>query len=402
MPHTQSTFHHLGIAPKLLGILDRLKFITPTPIQSRAIPSGLEGQDIVGIAQTGTGKTLAFGIPLVQRVMATGGGALVLVPTRELAQQVSEVFQQIVRPFGLTTVVIIGGASMGAQIQALRKKPKVIIATPGRLNDLLGQRAADLSRVNLLVLDEADRMFDMGFAPQVHQILRQIPRERQTMLFSATMPQDIVRLATSCMKLPIQVEIAPSGTAAEHVSQEVYIVREESKKTLLGLLLAQYRGSILIFTRTRIKARRITRAIYEMHHKAAEIHSDRSMAQRREAIEGFKNGRFRILVATDIAARGIDVKNIEVVINYDLPEDPENYVHRIGRTGRAGLEGLAISFATPDQASELAAIERLTQKPIRIGRHPEFPEEQLYRPVRGASKGGRVRSFGRLRRGRRR
>ncbi len=367
------SFYHLGIAPKMLQVLERMKFVAPTPIQHKAIPIALENKDLVGIAQTGTGKTLAFGIPIVQRLNVKGGRALVLVPTRELALQVDEAIRKILHPFSLTSVVLIGGAPMFSQVKGLRKNPDILIATPGRLIDHLEQETTNLNKVNVLVLDEADRMLDMGFAPQVHQILRRVPRKRQTMLFSATMPIDIVNLATQHMKLPINVEIAPSGTAAEKVSQELFIVKQETKKAVLRMLLKKYRGAILVFIRTKRGVKKVTRMVREMGHKVAEIHSDRTMGQRKQAILGFKTGRYRVLIATDVAARGIDVSGIELVINHDLPDDIENYVHRIGRTGRAGEEGHAISFACPDQGAEVEKIERLIRKTLPRGKHPEFP-----------------------------
>ncbi len=395
MDSSHQTFSDLGIAPKMLGVFDRLKFVHPTPIQHKAIPIGLEGKDIIGIAQTGTGKTLAFGVPITQRLAAAPGRALVLVPTRELALQVTEVMHQILQPFSLQAAVLIGGASMHLQIQALRKQPRVLVATPGRLIDHLRQKTVKLQDVKILVIDEADRMFDMGFQPQVEEILNRLSGERQTMLFSATMPEDMMKLATRHMKLPIHIEIAPSGTAAERVTQELYIVAEEAKKVLLQKLLAENRGSVLLFARTKIRVRRITRVIQEMGHSVSEIHSDRSMAQRKQAIEGFKAGRYRILTATDIASRGIDVKNISLVVNYDLPEDVENYVHRIGRTGRAGQAGHAVTFATPDQGSIVRGIERLTRSPLPVAKHPELEAKTFYKPV--------VRSFAPRRRfGRRR
>ncbi len=376
------SFDGLGIAPKTLEILDRLKFKTPTPIQQRAILPGIEGKDLVGIAQTGTGKTLAFVIPLVQRLLQKKGKALVLVPTRELALQVEEVFQKIGPPYGIRSVVIIGGASMIEQIRALRKNPSTIIATPGRLNDHLSQRTLSLSDVHVLVLDEADRMLDMGFLPQIQQILKSLPRERQTMLFSATMPQAVASIAAAYMKLPITVEIAPSGTLADNLTQELFIVKRENKSELLRKILDKYHGSVLVFTRTKIGARKITRSIRAMGHNAAEIHSDRTLGQRREALEGFKAGRYRVLVATDIAARGIDVMGIELVLNYDLPEDSENYVHRIGRTGRAGHKGHAISFALPDQNTDVRNIERVIKTALPISAHPEVPLERFAAPLK--------------------
>ena len=370
-----SSFYGLGIAPKILEALDRMKFTIPTPIQHKAIPIATEGKDIIGVAQTGTGKTLAFAIPVIQFLAQKKGRCLILVPTRELAIQVDETFQKLAPLFGVRTAVLIGGASMQAQLQALRKNPRILIATPGRLVDHMNQRTVLLADVNILVLDEADRMLDMGFLPQIERILKFIPRDRQTMLFSATIPSDIVKIATSHMKLPVHIEVAPSGTTAERIIQELYIVKRDSKKDLLKKVLAQYHGSVLLFSRTKIGARKITRLIRSMGHNAAEIHSDRSLGQRREALEGFKTGRYRILVATDIAARGIDVTGIEVVINYDLPEDAENYVHRIGRTGRAGHEGRAISFATPEQGLDVRNIEKLIKTALPISEHPEFPKQ---------------------------
>lgn len=376
-----SGFYGLGIAPQFLEALQHLKFHTPTPIQQKAIPIALEGKDLIGIAQTGTGKTLAFGIPMIQRLaQTTDRRGLVLVPTRELAMQVHHDLLKVAPKN--KSAVLIGGASMYLQIKDLRQHPRILIATPGRLIDHLEQRNVTLNDVNILVLDEADRMLDMGFAPQIQRILRTVPRDRQTMLFSATMPESITRIASSYMKLPVQVEMAKSGTAAEKVTHELFVVSRESKRRLLEKILAEYHGSTLIFSRTKIGARKLARAIRDMGHRVSEIHSDLSFGQRREALEGFRNGRYRILVATDIASRGIDVRGIELVINYDLPEDSENYVHRIGRTGRAGAPGHAISFATPDQETEVRSIERLMRVALPISEHPELPKETF--PVRSA------------------
>jgi len=368
-------FYGLGIAPKILDIVERIKFKVPTPIQIKAIPLGIQGKDIIGIAQTGTGKTHAFVIPMIQRLAQKKGTGLVIAPTRELAIQIDEAFQAIARPFGIRTACLIGGAPMEPQVQALRKCPRVVIATPGRLIDHMKRWNVIVEEVMMLVLDEADRMLDMGFKPQIEQILRLLPKERQTMLFSATIPDEIMRITSRYMKLPVCVEVAPSGTAAEKVTHELFIVKKDTKLHLLGKILAQYHGPILLFSRTKHNAKRIVKAIRNMKHAAAEIHSNRSLGQRREALEGFKSGRYRVLVATDIAARGIDVRGIELVINYDLPDDAQNYVHRIGRTGRAGHKGHAISFAMPDQSRDVKNIEKLIRISLTVSKHQEISQE---------------------------
>ena len=364
------SFEGLGIAPKLFEILKNNKFTVPTPIQSQSIPIAIEGKDVMGIAQTGTGKTIAFGVPMIQRLAQHKGRGLVILPTRELAIQVDESLHRIGQSLGLKTAVLIGGESMPRQIRALKQNPHIIIGTPGRLNDHLQQKTIDLSSVAILVLDEADRMLDMGFEPQIKKILAHIPLQRQTLLFSATMPNQIVKIATSYMKAPVRVEVAPAGSAARDVAQEVYFVARDQKASLLNRILGEHRGSILVFTRTKFGAKKIAHSVRNMGHTAAEIHSNRSLSQRREALEGFKRGKYRVLVATDIAARGIDVTGIELVINYDLPENPEDYVHRIGRTGRAGQAGQAISFATPDQRYDVKSIERLIRATLPV-KHPE-------------------------------
>lgn len=397
-PPVPAAFFGLGIAPQILDTLTKLGFKVPTPIQQKAIPMAIEGKDVIGIAQTGTGKTMAFGIPMIQRLAQLKGRGLILVPTRELALQVHQSLHKISPQ--TKYAVLIGGASMHNQIQDLRKHPRIIIATPGRLLDHMEQRYVFLDEVGILVLDEADRMLDMGFAPQINQILRKLPRERQTMLFSATMPDQIMRIASQHMKLPVSVEIAKSGTVAEKITQEVFIVKKEAKRQLLQKILAQYHGTVLIFSRTKIGAYKIAKSIRDMGHSAAEIHADRTLGQRRQALDGFKSGKYRILVATDIAARGIDVQGIELVLNYDLPDESENYIHRIGRTGRIGHKGHAISFATPEQGKEVKNIEKLMRMVIPISEHPEMPLESFIasKPQVVASFSGR--HFGRGRRSR--
>lgn len=396
-PPVSPSFYGLGIAPQMLDALTKLKFHTPTPIQQKAIPIAIEGKDVVGIAQTGTGKTMAFGIPMIQRLAQIKGRGLVLVPTRELALQVHQHLHKLAPE--KKYAVLIGGASMHNQIQELKRHPRIIIATPGRLIDHMEQRYVFLNDVSILVFDEADRMLDMGFLPQINVILKKLPRDRQTMLFSATMPDAIMKIASQQMKLPVSIEIAKSGTVAEKITQEVFIVKKESKRQLLGKILAQYHGTVLIFSRTKIGAWKITRALRQAGHSVAEIHADRSLNQRREALGGFKSGKYRVLVATDIAARGIDVQGIELVINYDLPDEAENYIHRIGRTGRIGHKGHAISFATPEQGKEVKNIEKLMRAALPISEHPEMPLEKFipHAPVKVASF-----SSSRFQRGRRR
>ncbi len=380
------TFYDLGIAPAILDVLDKLKFKTPTPIQQRAIPIAIEGKDVLGIAQTGTGKTLAFGIPLTQLLAKGPGRALVVVPTRELALQVEETLRRIAQPFNIRTVVLIGGMSMGMQVQTLKKSTtRILIATPGRIIDHLEQKTTHLNDIKMVVLDEADRMLDMGFAPQIQRLARYMPVQRQTSLFSATMPDSVLKIAQSYMKLPIRIEMARAGATPEKIVQEIFIVRQESKRALLAKLLTENTGSVLIFSRTKIGARKITLGLRQMNFMAAEIHSDRSLGQRREALDGFKTGRYRILVATDIAARGIDVKGISLVVNYDLPEDVDNYVHRIGRTGRAGQEGRAISLVLPDQGGMVRDIERIMRSNLKVSVHAEFPEERLLPSASGGN-----------------
>lgn len=360
------SFSGLGLEPKMLDIIRQIGFTVPTPIQLKSIPVIGEGKDMVGIAQTGTGKTLAFGLPILQRLARYKGRCLILVPTRELASQVNDHLKIIAQKLDLKTVVLIGGESKYPQMKLLQRRPELIIATPGRLIDFLESKTFNLNEVKSLVLDEADLMFDMGFAPQLNKILKLAPKEKQTILFSATMPASIMEIATRHMTLPVRIEVAPAGTPAENVLQEVIILHKEDRTVQLQKILAQYHGSVLIFVRTKSSVKNICRAITSMNHTVTEIHSNRTLVQRTRALRGFKEGQFRILVATDIAARGIDVKGIELVLNYDLPDNIEDYIHRIGRTGRAGKMGQAVSFATPSQISAIRRIEKMIKKEIPL------------------------------------
>jgi ATP-dependent RNA helicase RhlE len=379
---TIGRFHDLGIGEKILSILEKEGFDTPTPIQHQVIPGALEGKDVIGIAQTGTGKTFAFGIPMIQRLAIHKGQGLILVPTRELALQVEQSLKQIGTPLGLRCVVIIGGASQHTQVRDLKNNPHIVIATPGRLVDLMNQGAYKLDKVTIVTLDEADRMLDVGFLPQIKRILQIVRKERQTMLFSATMPSTISALASSFMKIPLRIEIAPQGTSAKNVEQELFIVRKNDKTRLLDSLLQQYnKDTTLIFSRTKHGAKRLTRDIQIMGHTATEIHGNRSLPQRTASLDGFKKGKYRIMVATDIAARGIDVKDISLVINFDLPDNSEDYVHRIGRTGRAGRSGKAISFATSEEKADVKKIERLIRKTLTVLSLPQLPPERAKPPM---------------------
>jgi len=365
--NTAPDFNGLGLSDKMMDFLNRSHFKVPTPIQHRSIPAGLEGKDLVGIAQTGTGKTLAFGLPLVQRLATTvKGRGLVLLPTRELAYQVNEVLSKIGMLYAIRTAILIGGESMNRQFDQLRHHPRLVIGTPGRIIDHVERGSLKLGDARILVLDEADRMLDMGFAPQIHRILKNVPKERQTLLYSATMPPSIMNISSSYMKMPVRIEVAPSGTAAEKVEQEIILIEKDKKQSLLESVLKEHLGPALVFTRTKRGASRVCKDLLRSGFKASEIHSDRSMGQRRDALEGFKRGRFRVLVATDIAARGIDVKDIAIVVNFDLPDDSNDYIHRIGRTARAGKNGKAISFATPLQRKDIKDIERLLRQSLKI------------------------------------
>lgn len=380
--HQAHTFRSLNVPETLLKVLDKQEITVPTPIQHQAIPALMEGKDIVGIAQTGTGKTFAFGLPMLTHLSKGPGRALVLVPTRELAYQIEDSLRSLAAAVGIRTAVFVGGASMHLQIKAIKTNPRILVATPGRLNDHLMQRTVTLREVSILVFDEADQMFDMGFKPQIEKIIAQVPKKRQTMLFSATMPKEILSLATHHMQLPLRIEVAPSGTTVAKIEQEIFIVQRPDKLRLLESLLKDYAGSVLVFSRTKHGAKKIAASVRAMGHTASEIHSNRSLAQRKEALQGFKDGKYRVLVATDIAGRGIHVTGIQLVINFDLPDDYEDYVHRIGRTGRAGEEGRAISFATPDQQNDIRGIERLIRTPIKRRSLPsELPPPRA--PARG-------------------
>ena len=360
-----STFTDLPLTPAMLEAIDRAGYQTPTPIQAQAIGPILEGRDVIGCAQTGTGKTAAFAIPTIERLVAAAGRAtgslarvLVLAPTRELARQIADHFDLLGRRQGIRSVVLVGGDSMGPQVSALKERPDVIVATPGRLNDHLERRTLTLGGLRVVVLDEADRMLDMGFAPQVERILGVAPIDRQTLCFSATMPPGVEQLVRRHLSRPVRIDAGTVAKPVATVSQTLYPAGASEKVPLLLDLLKTDGGRTLVFTRTKHRADRLARAVMSAGHRVNRIHADRTMAQRREALDGFRAGRYRVLIATDIAARGIDVPDIAHVVNFDLPHTPEDYIHRIGRTARAQASGRASSFASPEESDQLRAIER--------------------------------------------
>src|SRR3989338_1209232 len=360
-------FIDLGLSKDMTRILTRLEFTTPTPIQEQAIPIALRGDDVIGIAQTGTGKTLAFALPMLQMLNISKKTGLVIVPTRELAHQVKEDIDRIGGHLGFKTVLLVGGANMERQIRSLQRGPHIIIATPGRLNDHIDRKTVRLHTVGVLVLDEADRMLDMGFAPQIDQILKSVPKERQTFLFSATMPPAIAKIARGYMRNPEHIEVSPAGTSAKNIEQGVYFVEPTNRFRLLQDLLEEYRSRpVLVFCRTKHGTKKMAHILNREKFPCEELHSNRSLNQRRLALERFKSGKCKTLIATDVASRGIDVKEIALVVNYDLPDQLEDYVHRIGRTGRAGHTGRAVSFAATDQFRDVKTIERLVGETIEI------------------------------------
>jgi ATP-dependent RNA helicase RhlE len=369
-----SSFKSLGLSPESLDAVRRARFASPTPIQAQAIPPALAGRDVIGCATTGTGKTAAYLLPLVERLAGEQGPAgLVLAPTRELVQQIAQEAAFFGEPRGVTRAVVIGGTDMSAQVEELRQRPSLVLATPGRLVDLLKAGAANLSAVRMLVLDEADRMLEMGFMPELQQILAALPHEHQTLLFSATLGHNVTLFAQEVMRRPVRVEVTPSGTPAARAVQRLYEVEAAEKYPLLLSLLARDQLSALVFTRTRERAEKVQEVLKRAGYKAAAIHSDRTQGQRKQALEGFRRGQYRCLVATDIASRGLDVEDVGHVINFDLPYAPEDYVHRIGRTARAGASGRASTFATERDEEAVHAIERIIRMSLP---RAEVPREE--------------------------
>lgn len=361
------SFDSLGLSSALLQALTKAGFAEPTPIQARAIPAALEGRDVLGCAQTGTGKTAAFLIPMIERLADGPKGrprGLVLAPTRELAFQIQATVEKLGRSRRVFATTIVGGGDMQAQVRGLRQKPDILVATPGRLLDHMWQGTISLAHLQIVVLDEADRMLDMGFAPQLNQILDALPEDRQTLLFSATMPTDLGDLARMSLKDPVRAMVAKPASVASGVTHQLHHTTSADKTPLLLSLLKDSKDSVLVFTRTKHRADRVGETLERGGHRVAVLHGGRRLSQRRTALEGFRRGQFRILVATDIAARGLDVANIDHVINYDLPNVPEDYVHRIGRTARMKALGSATSFVTVEDSRQIRAIEKLLGHPV--------------------------------------
>ena len=369
------SFTDLGLSPVLCTTVAKLGYTIPTPIQAQSIPVILQGRDLMAGAQTGTGKTAAFALPMIERLLVTEPRrrgapgkprALVLVPTRELAMQVQESFRDYGRQLGLLSTTIFGGVGIQPQIHALRKSLDVVVATPGRLLDHMQQRTVDLSGIEILTLDEADRMLDMGFIPSIRRILQSLPKNRHTLLFSATFMPEIKALASQFMKDPEQIQIAPMNTVVATIAHRVHPVSAERKRDLVVHLLKQDRAQTLIFCRTKHGSDRLCRHLTADGFQAEAIHGNKSQNARTRSLQDFKSGRTRILVATDIAARGLDIEQLPMVINFDLPSVPQDYIHRIGRTGRAGSEGQAVSLVSREEQSLLRDIQGLLKRTIEV------------------------------------
>jgi ATP-dependent RNA helicase RhlE len=389
------SFQDFGLAEPITRALADEKYVIPTPIQTQTLPVAMNGQDVIGIAQTGTGKTAAFALPILHRLATNrlpherkSCRVLVLSPTRELSAQILDSFRTYGRHLRISAALAIGGVSMGAQVRSLLNGVDVLIATPGRLLDLLQSNALRLDRVECLVLDEADRMLDMGFIRDIKKIVAKIPKDRQTLFFSATMPQAIVELAGQMLRNPVKISVAPVAATADRVEQRLIHVDRAAKPTALAdILKREPIDRVLVFTRTKHGADKVVRGLIKAGIAAEAIHGNKSQNQRSRVLAAFRSGQIRTLVATDIAARGIDVDGISHVVNYDLPDVPESYVHRIGRTARAGAEGIAISFCSPDEMPMLRAIERLIRITIPATDQRTSPRPVHHSTAHGANGG---------------
>ncbi|WP_171179794.1 DEAD/DEAH box helicase [Ruegeria sp. HKCCD8929] len=374
----------LGLTPRLITNLETLGISDPTPIQKQAIPHAMNGRDVMGLAQTGTGKTLAFGLPLLSALLRMEGRpapktvrGLILAPTRELARQIVDNLKAYADGTSVRVGLVVGGASMGPQINRLQRGTDLLVATPGRLIDLLDRKAVRLDETRFLVLDEADQMLDLGFIHALRKIAPLLSEERQTMLFSATMPKQMAEIASAYLSDPVRVETAPPGRPAEKIAQGVHFVAQAEKTGLLIELLDKHRDELaLVFARTKHGAERLMKALAKAGFAAGSVHGNKSQGQRERAIREFRSGEMRVLVATDVAARGLDIPDVRHVYNYDLPNVPDNYVHRIGRTARAGRDGRAIAFCAPTEMSELRAIQKTMGRDIPVsGGRPWMVEE---------------------------
>jgi len=369
-----TTFAELGLSPKLLRALEKTTMQTPTPIQAQAIPHIMKGADLMGLAQTGTGKTAAFGLPLLHRLLDIGHPpaprrvrALILAPTRELVNQIAENFMTFTKGTAVKVTMVVGGASLFKQAERLSKGTDVLVATPGRLIDLIERGDVSLEDTGYLVLDEADQMLDMGFIHSLRKIAKHIPVKRQTLLFSATMPKDIEELASTYLRNPIKVQVAPPGKPIEKIVQGVHYIPNGDKARLLETYLKKHVGEqALVFGRTKHGSEKLYKLLLSWGFKAGSIHGNKSQNQRDKTLAEFREGSMEVLVATDVAARGIDIPGVRHVYNYEMPNVPENYVHRIGRTARAGAEGTAVAFCSPAEMGELQAVEKLLKKPIPV------------------------------------
>ena len=385
------SFQNLGLCAPLLRAIEALGHTTPTPIQEKAIPRVLEGKDVLAGARTGTGKTAAFALPILQHIHRDQKGsrlpsALILTPTRELAAQVEDDFKAYGRFMSLRTTVIFGGVNINPQIKQFQKGVDILVATPGRLLDHVGRKTLDLSQVNFLVLDEADRMLDMGFIHDIRKVIKCLPAKRQNMLFSATYTPEIRELADGLLKNPVQIEVSPGNSAPQAIDQTVYQVTQDGKRDLLsGLIRDGSWHQTLVFTRTKHRANRLTKQLLSDGITAAAIHGNKSQATRTRALADFKSGAVQTLVATDIAARGLDIKHLPHVVNFDLPHVAEDYIHRIGRTGRAGETGTALSLVSSDEQGLLSNIQRLLKKQLPVKQAQVTPEIPSARPA-GPSK----------------
>jgi ATP-dependent RNA helicase RhlE len=396
-----TNFESLGVSKEIVATLSELGIETPTPIQAEAIPLLLEGRDLIGLAQTGTGKTAAFGLPLIQRLLAENirpdnrtTRSLILAPTRELVNQIATNLKSFIKKSPLRINMVVGGVSINRQQQQLERGTDILVATPGRLLDLVNRRAIGLTTVRFLVLDEADQMLDLGFVHDLRKISKMVPKKRQTMLFSATMPKAIADLAGDYLVDPVKVEVTPPGKAADKVEQYVHFVAGKNDKTVIlkDTLKANPDGRAIVFLRTKHTAEKLAKHLEQVEFKVASIHGNKSQGQRDRALKAFRDGDINVLVATDVAARGIDIPAVSHVFNYDLPEVPDAYVHRIGRTARAGREGVAIAFCAPDETGLLRDIEKLMGIEVQTasGERPEG----LNRPARGNNNRGGNRGRG--------